>query len=421
MAEAKKYHYAVGEVKTKILELILMSAGPVTEPDIRKNIQTYYEGITQATVNRHLNDLLKDGCVELIPPSKKTTRANKWDIVKITNLHKILDHFEKIQLNKFEKTINLILHKLRIGRKSQRYVYFFIVLRLSKSFFLTCMNTDIELLKSHAREIFNHATGFKNEILIKKLPNECNSTCFKGKLNFEMSEERFREIMEELARKNVELLVEYGWRLSRIRTEHEKENFRKLHSGVDEQLEIAAINRARTSKSNPVENPIFWLECFYEMFKKVGPELSKTDIKTILETPDDYQNMCLKLDETLSLVKDQTYTFEHSYLDLLFNHFYYRDILEGKAFSEEKEFAKNTKNILDEYYSHRGSKDIVVAVNKLVFGEMKNISSVMAKYKMPSILPNISDDSTEILRELLTLYGYRDLLKYLPEESNVAI
>ena len=112
-------------------------------------------------------------------------------------------------------------------------------------------------------------------------------------------------------------------------------------------------------------------------------------------------------------IRDRNETLERSYLDLLFEHFYYQDILDGVAYRDEKTFAQNSKKIIEEYYTLRESKDIMGAVNKLVLGEMENISKVIAKYKMPSILDNISDDSTDVLHELLNLYGYQCLLKDL--------
>lgn len=416
MAEAKKYHYAVGEVKTQILKLILMSAGPVAEPDIRKNIQTYYESVTQATINRHLNDLLKDGCVELIPPSKKTTRANKWDIVKKTNLPNIREHFEKIQLNEYEKTINVILRKFGIGRKSQRYVYFFILLRLSESFFLTCMNTDIELLKFRVREIFYHDKGLKNEQRIEELLKECNAEYIKGKLCIEMSGERFREIMEELATKNDEILEEYAWRVCHCYTEQVRKKWRSNFTGNYNVIQTIQRNRSQNPNVYPLE-PIPWVESFFMKFVEKVPELCKTDLKTILKTPDEYLDMCLKMEEILSLMRAQNKTFDRRYLDLLFEHFYYQDILDGAASLDEKTFAQNSKKNLEED-SIDDSEDYIALIEKFdreIISGWDNISKVIAKYKMPSLLDNISDDPKEVLRELLLLHGYPNLLKYIQD------
>jgi hypothetical protein len=61
------------------------------------------------------------------------------------------------------------------------------------------------------------------------------------------------------------------------------------------------------------------------------------------------------------------------------------------------------------------------AVNNLVLGEMENISVVMAKYKMPSILPDIPDDPEEVLIKLLKLYHHYDILKQLEKRKEQSI
>lgn len=421
MDEKRKYHFDWDETKIEILEFILQNSAHAKEQDISDFMKEKYEGFNRTTTNKHLHQLEKLGCIEKVSPVGKS-RHNYWDIPTFKNLKKILSEFPEFKLNIYEKSINIVLHKLGIGRKSSRYVYFFILLRLSTSFFCTCMETDLELLHSRAREIFNHDKGFKNEQRVEKLLEECNDTYIKGKLDFKMSTESFRKIMEDLAKRNDEILEEYAWRICSCYTEQVREKWRSNFTGNDNVIHAIKRNRSQNPSAFALE-PVPWIESFYIKFTENIPELYKTDIKTILKTPDEFQDMCLKMEEILSLMRDQNKTFKRVYLYLLFEHFYYQDILDDVASLDEKTFAQNSKKIIEEY-SVDEPNDYAAAIekmDKLIIGEWDNISKVIAKYKIPSILPNISDDSTEVLRELLTLHGYRDRLKYLPEESNVAI
>jgi hypothetical protein len=65
----------------------------------------------------------------------------------------------------------------------------------------------------------------------------------------------------------------------------------------------------------------------------------------MLEAPDEYQNIFLKIEEILSLIKSQNERFERSYLDLLFEHFYYCDILDGIALAAKKRLHKMQKRL----------------------------------------------------------------------------
>src|SRR5208283_4539579 len=98
----------VGEVKSGIIELIFGHKRQIGEPFIRRSLQEKYDGIDQGTVNRHLHDLQKLGCLELIPTSKKTTRSNRWNITTLKQLENIRQHFPDIQLNRYEKSLDIV-------------------------------------------------------------------------------------------------------------------------------------------------------------------------------------------------------------------------------------------------------------------------------------------------------------------------
>src|SRR5271157_3841373 len=101
MVEKRRYHFNMGEVKSEIIEVILIHKGLIKEPFIRKILQEKCDEIDQSTVNRHLHDLQKFGCLYLIPPSKKTTRANRWNIATLKQLEKIRYYFPNIELHRY--------------------------------------------------------------------------------------------------------------------------------------------------------------------------------------------------------------------------------------------------------------------------------------------------------------------------------
>ena len=61
----------VGEVKSSIICFILENVKSVGEPAIRNFLLQKYDLMDQGNINRHLHDLQKLDCIELIPPKKK--------------------------------------------------------------------------------------------------------------------------------------------------------------------------------------------------------------------------------------------------------------------------------------------------------------------------------------------------------------
>lgn len=168
MVEARKYHFNVGEVKSKILEFLLDNDGPTTELDLREYLQVAYNGIDQATVNRHLHDLHKLSCVELIPPSKTTTRKNRWIIAKPKNVKKIIDEYpnliEKVQNSEpaLEIVLGALMKAVSKSTKGEKYeeiepvktfiesirAYLKPKLKLSTTFLKLCLTDEYALFRN---------------------------------------------------------------------------------------------------------------------------------------------------------------------------------------------------------------------------------------------------------------------------------
>ncbi|WP_292388699.1 hypothetical protein [Methanosarcina sp. UBA5] len=408
--------------KSKIIELILNNKGPIEEAQMRKKIHGH-----SGNVNRHLHELSeKFQCIELTKTVKKGRRKyNLWDITKIKHLKNIKETTDRIQLNKYEKSINLILRNFGYDINSPGYIYCFIRLYMSRSFFNACLDTDLKSLTSKIRKYYRYEQGFEDEAQIKKLVNECNATYIKGKFNFEMSYERFRKTMEELAQpqQREEIYTDYVWRTFGM----PKEQLKNKHgdSFIEDNIEIVKV-RVENLINDPEfsndpeypEVPKKWIESFLDKFKEKVPELCNIELTKILKTDDEYEDMCQKMTKLLFLIKEQQETFEDIYFNLLFKSFLFQDILNDSDLPEELDFAEKTKKYRKEYKDILKKKDyrlVESALNRSIFNEHEIISEFMAKYKMPSILSKISDDSKEVLRELLELHNYHHLTEYLED------
>jgi hypothetical protein len=167
MVEKRRYHYNVGEVKSEIIEVILIHKELIKEPFIRKSLQEKCDEIDQSTVNRHLHDLQKLGCLDLISPSKETTRANRWNITTLKQLKNIRQHFPNIELNRYEKSLDIVSQYHLDYISPARNVIFRVQLLLSTSFFNLCITNDTKTLHDKASEIYKFGKGFENDLLIQ--------------------------------------------------------------------------------------------------------------------------------------------------------------------------------------------------------------------------------------------------------------
>jgi hypothetical protein len=175
MIEKRRYHFNMGEVKSGIIKFILGHKGRIGEPFIRRNLQEKYDGIDQSTVNRHLNDLKKLGCLDWTPPSKKTTRANRWSITTLKQLENIRQHFPDIQLNRYEKSLEIVSRYHLRYISPAIYVIFRVQLLLSTSFFDLCIKNDSEALHAKASEIYRFGKGFETDMLVQGHTNDIYS------------------------------------------------------------------------------------------------------------------------------------------------------------------------------------------------------------------------------------------------------
>lgn len=410
LSEKKEYRNSgdrlpIGEAKAEIIKYILSKNGAVSTRKIKDHLKDKYGIRNKKNIDNHLIDLKGDKCIEKIDPVKNGY-DNSWDITKKENLksiwEKILeannkednnkeeDPFEKINLNKYEKSIKIVLGEFGYDTKSRDYNYRFIQLYMSPSFFNECLKTDIENLISRAWNIFQYNDGFKNENLIHELLKELNSEYIKGKLSFEMQEDHFQKVIEKLSQNRKKIHEDCYWFTAGVQTEDAKKKFIDSFKDFDQHFDCYVDNSLNIPGWYK-EYPKPWIESFNKNLKEYVPELSATVSKTIQVTEDEVKNMYLKLEKLLSLMEKQRVDFYYARFNVLFEYFFFKDIMSGsssgKELEEEIAFAQNAKKIIS-YFLERtevSSEDtIIMRLNKYNNEVNKMIQDFKEKYNMPS-------------------------------------
>ena len=346
MVEKRSSHFNMGEVKSGIIEFILKHKGRIGEPVIRRSLQEKYGGIDQSTVNRHLNDLKKLGCLDWTPPSKKTTRSNRWNIATLKQLEKIRHHFPDIQLNRYEKSLDIVIRYHLYFINQVRDIVFRIQLLLSTSFFDLCIKNDSETLYSKASEIYKFGKGFDDYQLIQNYINDLytklRKRIFKNS-NFLLSAWNnqpnslktgtYPDPSEYIS--NIEISIETFEHMLDIRnfsTEKNKEKVpvQELVGQISKGIaaEIFRDSLRKIFENSPINARRLYFNVINDVFKKITEEDPQELYQKMVKI-NDYQLEIL--DKTPSII------FEHCFED---------DILDNTVSEEEKEFIKRKKSLL---------------------------------------------------------------------------
>jgi len=109
MMKKEKYHFKPNQVKYDIIDLLITTADPFSEPKILEELKNKYGGINQSNVNRPLRWLHQKGCVEL-----KKDRTNIWSIKTLKNLENMLVQYPDLVeiLQNSEHAMKIILDAL---------------------------------------------------------------------------------------------------------------------------------------------------------------------------------------------------------------------------------------------------------------------------------------------------------------------
>jgi hypothetical protein len=369
MPQKKGGHLNIGEVKCSILEFILEQNRSVEETAIRKYLLNRYDVIDQGNINRHLHDLRKHECIELIPPQKKGLR-NYWNIKTRTNLKSIREKFPELRLNKHEKAINIIILEFK---RDDAYIFdllkIHIQLLLSVSFFDTCIEIDTKTLwqgiwKSYitTKDPFTHER-------INDLLKVCYHAYAKYYSNFKVPEDMFIAIMDQFSME----LIRFGTKTEII------ELLEKL-PGLPEEIPSQII---KTKLSEIIE----------KIPEKIPDKINDKDlVKYMLHT--------------LQLIVEHKWNYDLSMHYLLLEHFFIRDILIEVDSADEHYFVKRTIENRDVFL--RWPEPRYMGLGEAESADLTLMKTIMKKYKQPAQLIDSSNNPDEINQRILE-YSYFQL------------
>ena len=347
MVEKRRYHFNVGEVKSGIIELILGHKGRIGEPFIRRSLQEKYDEIDQSTVNRHLNNLQKLGCLHLTPPSKETTRSNRWSISTLQELENIRKHFPDIKLNRYEKSLDIVSRYHLRYISPALYMIFRVQLLLSISFFDLCIKNDTETFFAKASEIFRFGKGLEDDLLIQSYINDIyaklTNTIFKN-TTFLLSiwNTHIHNSLKTNPKSNPSKYLQ-TFSLSR-------ERFQKILSDIEPQTEDVqeeVIGRKLVKLlSLRISN-----EIFRASFQQIADqkELPRKAVKLSYDIADDIFNKIVEGDPQelyykMMKINNHQRTIQYNSPFIIFDHCFEADILNDTVSPEEMEFIKRKKS-----------------------------------------------------------------------------
>ena len=364
-------HLNIGEVKSSILEFILENKELVEEPAIRRYLLKKYDVIDQGNINRHLHDLRKHECIELIPQQKKGL-SNQWDIKKLKNLKKIREEFPELRLNKYEKAINMIILEFK---RDDIYIFdwlkIYIKLLLSVSFFDTCLKIDIKMLCQRIWRSYITTKDPAQHMDIDDLSKICYDVYAKHYSDCKVSEEMFTTVINEFS-------VEF----MRFGTKTDITELLENLPGLPEEIPSRII---KTRLSERIE-------------------------KLPAKIPDgrDDKDFAKYMLHTLQLIMEQRWAYDLSIPYLLLEHFFIQDILIGVDSDDENYFVR--KKIENWKSFQRWPEPYYMGLGEAELADLKLISEIIIKYKQPAQFSDLFNNVDEI-----SMDKYQAIARFDPE------
>lgn len=352
MARRQGDHLRRNEVKAGIIELIIGRGGAVREPEIRELLEKKYKIVDQGNIKKHFRDLQYSSCIVKIPA--KPGFANFWDVKKIENLRNIRLKFPEIQLNKYEKCLNIVLNETDYFVGSSNANRFLNQLILSTSFFDMCIKTDMETLYDKTYEIYRLGEGYDEDQRIKKQINdvyldvmgiisadpeiwmtnfneqiknslklESNQNLLTGPLNIKLSEKAFQKILEELPS------IENIGKVSSVK-EWRMKIKREMSIRISEEIVKKTLKETRLDLSKISEEEL------KSISENASSKIFEEIFKRIIEMPE-------KIRSKISDIQAHYYASRLDSLFQIFEHCFQRDIFEGTASPEEIKFMQMKK------------------------------------------------------------------------------
>lgn len=407
-----------GEVKKKVIQLILKTPGKALKRDLLKYLTASKIVNDQSNLNRHLNQLYDSECIERFR-SKIPKHPNKWDVTKFNTLKKIKYDFPEIQLNKYEKSLMIVLNESRYNISNVKGLHFYIELYRSASFFNACLETDIDTLRKRAWNVYLYDRGSETNKLIEKLMNELYYSYIINSPKFQMSKETFQGVTKEIEQMGS---IDFEYTIFGSKVSPENKFFKEKFAGLEKimsrdifiELEKEVTKRRyesplRRCKWNEkfdeedarVYETIFIKIC-EELFQK-GSEWGGISLEAFLKTMSEDRKLHMKMNEILSLIEKQRETFHGQDFGLQLKHFIYYDTLIGIGPDEEfeKKVGEVYKNFNSEFLNSVGLSYSNDYMSNLL--SLRIASEFIFKYKQPKNL-NISNDKDEILDNLVKIY-----------------
>jgi hypothetical protein len=367
MAKTKGDHLKHKEVKSSILEFILKNNGPVSEPVIRDHLKKKHEVMDQSTINKHMHNLQDLICIELIPP--KIGLRNYWNITTLKNLKNIRFYFEDIKLNTCGKSLDILLTERLLTERplknSMRAKKDFVQLFLSASFFDMCIKTDVETLYARASELYKLGELFKEEQYIKNLIAVEQS-----------SKELIHEVYIKCIRRiskihNIKQIVDSGYPKDPL-TLDLFQNFSEYFSSVGISKEtfermLKEIPSSMEDKSHEEQTNRIIKELSIKISNEIIPKMMKQIHKKSPEMPNEElnkmpQDILNKTSEEIfkkimeglpEILSDKIIRIKYYHeintgvtSDLIFNHCFQRDVMDGASSPEEREFVHKINELI---------------------------------------------------------------------------
>ena len=370
MAKTKGDHLKHKEVKSSILEFILKNNGPVSEPVIRDHLKKKYEVMDQSTINKHMHNLQDLICIELIPPKKGL--RNYWNITTLKNLKNIRFYFEDIKLNTCGKSLDILLTERLLTERplknSMRAKKSFVQLFLSASFFDMCIKTDVETLYARASELyrlgelFNEEQYIKNLIAVeqrsKELIHEVYIKCIRriSKIH------NIKQIVDNEYLKDpltLDLFQSFSEYFSSVGISKEtfERMLKEIPSSMEDKSHEEQTNRIIKELSIKISNEI--IPKMMKQIHKKSPEMPNEELNKMPQdilnktSEEIFEKIMEGLPEILSdkIIRIKYYHEINTGVtsDLIFNHCFQRDIMDGTPSSEEREFVHKMNELIPIY------------------------------------------------------------------------
>jgi hypothetical protein len=102
-------HLKKGETKIEIIKYILSENDVVPGPDLIEHLHKNHGLADEGNIRDHLSDLENLSCIGKIP--REPGSYHKWKIEELKNLRNIREHYPSIQLNLYNKCVNIIFEE----------------------------------------------------------------------------------------------------------------------------------------------------------------------------------------------------------------------------------------------------------------------------------------------------------------------